>query len=224
MRSFDEIHAIAAGRKGGAVALDARLATPRSAEEIRAMPGDRWLSTMARSLFEAGFNWKVIEAKWPGFEEAFEGFAVNRVAFWHGDDMDRLLADKRIVRNGAKIDAVIANARFVQELAAEHGSAGAFFAGWPSADCAGLLAVLEARGARLGGLTGQRVLRRMGVDSFVLSPDVVARLIAEDVVTKKAPTSRRDMAAVQAAFNAWARESGRSLTEISQVLAASIDA
>jgi hypothetical protein len=63
----------------------------------------------------------------------------------------------------------------------------------------------------------------MGVDGFMLSPDVVARLIAEGVVTR-VPTARRDMAAVQDAFNTWAAQSGRSVTEISQVLAASIDA
>jgi len=223
MRPFDEIFAIAAARKGGAAALEARLSRPAPAEALRAAPDDRWLSTMARSLFEAGFNWTVIDTKWPGFEAVFEGFAVGRVAFYHDDDLDRLLADKRIVRNGAKVAAVIANARFVQEIAAEHGSFGAFVAGWLTADLAGLLDVLERQGARLGGLTGQRVLRRMGVDSFVLSPDVVARLIAEGVVAKL-PTSRRDMAAVQAAFNAWAVQSGRSLTEISQTLAASINA
>jgi 3-methyladenine DNA glycosylase Tag len=223
MRAFDEIYAIAAARKGGHDALEARLSRPRSAEDIRATPDDRWLAAMARSLFEAGFNWKVIEAKWSGFEEAFEGFPVGRVASWHGDDMDLLFADRRIVRNGAKIDAVIRNARFLTEIAAEHGSVGAFIAGWPTAEFAGLLDLFETRGARLGGLTGQRALRRMGVDSFVLSPDVVARLIAESVVAK-APSSRREMAAVQTTFNAWSAQSGRSLTEISQILAASIDA
>lgn len=223
MRAFDEIYAIAAARKGGSDTLEARLSQPRSVKDIRATPDDRWLSAMARSIFEAGFNWKVIEAKWPGFEDAFEGFPVGRVAFWHDEDLDRLMADRRIVRNGAKIEAVLANARFLQEIAAEHGSDGAFVAGWPATDYAGLLGLLESRGARLGGLTGQRALRRMGVDGFVLSPDVVARLIAENVVAK-APSSRRDMAAVQAAFNTWSAQSGRSLTEISQILAASIDA
>lgn len=222
MRPFDEIFAIAAARKGGAAALEARLTRPLPPEALRATPDDRWLSAMARSLFEAGFNWTVIDTKWPGFEAAFEGFAVNRVAFYHDEELDRLLADARIVRNGAKVAAVVENARLIQKTAAQHGSFGAFVAGWPPDDLAGLLEVLERQGARLGGLTGQRVLRRMGADSFVLSGDVVARLIAEGVIGKQ-PTSRRDMAAVQVAFNTWAAQSGRSLTEISQTLAASID-
>lgn len=63
---------------------------------------------MARSLFEAGFNWTIIGTKWSGFESAFEGFTVGPVALYHDEDLDRLLADKRIVRNGAKVAAVIA--------------------------------------------------------------------------------------------------------------------
>jgi 3-methyladenine DNA glycosylase Tag len=110
MRGFDEIFALAAGRKGGVAAREARLTRPAPYRSLRATPDDRWLSAMARSLFEAGFNWKVIAAKWAGFEEAFEGFAVDRLAFWHDADIDRLPADRRIVRNGAKIDAVLANA------------------------------------------------------------------------------------------------------------------
>jgi 3-methyladenine DNA glycosylase Tag len=223
MRSFDEIFAIAVSRKGSVAALEARLSKPLSPQQLRDVRDDRWLSAIARSLFEAGFNWKIIEAKWSGFEEAFAGFQVDRLAFWHDDDMDRLLADKRIVRNGAKIDAVIQNARMLRDIAAGHGSVAAFVAGWPADDLVGLLDRLEKRGTRLGGLTGQRALRRIGVESFVLSPDVVARLVAEGVVDK-APTSRRDLGAVQAAFNIWKAQSGRSLTEISQTLAASIDA
>ena len=61
----------------------------------------------------------------------------------------------------------------------------------------------------------------MGRDAFLLSSDVTARLIAESVVDKP-PTSKRDLAAVQAAFNTWAAQSKGSLTEIRQVLAMSV--
>ena len=221
MRSFAEIQAIAAERKGGAKALEKLLSKPLSPAALGKTTDDRWLATMAKCLFQAGFNWKVIEAKWDGFEAAFDGFEPGKVVLYHDGDLDRLLADKRIVRNGAKIAAVMDNARFVRDLAIEHGSAGKFFAAWPNKAYVELLQVLEKRGARLGGVTGQRVLRSMGRDSFILSGDVVARLIAEGVVDKE-PKSKRDMAAVQAAFNAWAAESGRSLTEISRTLAFSV--
>ena len=80
--------------------------------------------------------------------------------------------------------------------------------------------MLKKRGSRLGG-AAQFGLRFMGRDGWILSNDVVARLVAEGVIDKP-PTSRKAMAAVQSAFNAWRAESGRSLTEISRVLALSI--
>ncbi|WP_417482071.1 DNA-3-methyladenine glycosylase I [Maricaulis sp.] len=221
MRTFDEILAIAADRKGGPDALEALLSKPLPAAELAATPDDRWLSMMAKCLFQAGFHWKVIEAKWPGFEAAFEGFDPPRVSCYGDEEIDRLVSDKAIVRNGAKIMAVIENARFLTDLAAEHGSAAKFFADWPTDDFIGLMDVLAKRGSRLGGATGQRVMRWMGKESFILSKDVSARLIAEGVVAKP-PTSKRDLAAVQAAFNSWKDQSGRSLTEISRVLSMSV--
>lgn len=222
MQDFDAIYRIAADRQGGADALEARLTRPVPAAELAEVPADRWLAAMAKCLFQAGFNWSVIEKKWPGFEAAFDGFDVARVAFYHDGDMDRLLADKGIVRNAAKISAVVANARFLQDLAQEHGSAGAAFANWPNADYVDLLQLIAKRGSRLGAVTGQRMLRSMGRDSFILSPDVTARLIAEGVVDRP-PSAQRDMKAVQDAFNTWSAQSGRGLTAISQTLAFSID-
>lgn len=221
MRTFDEIYDIAAERKGSAEALETLLDTPLSDDELSAIPNDRWLSAMAKCLFQAGFNWKVIEAKWHGIEEAFDEFDPVRVAFYDDEDFDRLLSDKRIVRNGAKVEAVINNARFILALEKTSPSVGAFFAGWESTRYIELLDLLSKQGARLGALTGQRMLRMNGKDSFLLSPDVVARLVAEGIVDK-ASTSKRAMVATQGAFNIWADQSGRGLTQISQVLAFSV--
>ena len=221
MRSFDDIFAIAAERKGGRRALETLLTRPLDLRSLAALPDSDWLSAFAKCVFQAGFNWRVIEAKWLGFIDAFNDFAPQRVARYTDEDVDRLLADTRIVRNVAKIRATIENAVLFDGLAHEHGSAGAFFAAWPAHDYVGLLALLESRGARLGGATGQRALRAMGYPSFILTPDVSARLVAEKVIAKPR-SSKRDMAAVQEAFNSWSEQSGRSLTEISQVLAMSV--
>ena len=64
-------------------------------------------------------------------------------------------------------------------------------------------------------------MRFSGVDSFILSKDVTARLIAEGVIDKPAG-SKSSMTAVQNAFNTWMDQSGRSLTAISRVLALSL--
>jgi len=196
MRSFDEIYAIAAERHGGTAAIDAVLSRPARAEDLK-------------------------KSMWPVLKAAFTRMDIGRCMMLHDEDFDRLVSDRRIVRHGPKIRSVQENAVFVAELAREQGSAAAVFANWPSSDYVGLLDMLKKRGSRLGGATGQYFLRFMGVDSFILSRDVTARLIAEGVVDK-APSSKRDMAAVQDAFNQWAEQSGRSLTEISQTLARSI--
>ncbi len=222
MRTFDELFEISANRKSGADALSDMLQPPKKASELRAISDDRWLAQMTKCVFQAGFNWKVVESMWPGFEVAFHGFDTGRCAMLNDDDCDELVSDKRIVRHGTKIRSVQQNAVFVNQLAKQHGSAGAAFGGWPAEDYAGLLSMIKKRGSRLGGNTGSYFLRFMGVDSFILSRDVVARLIAEGVVEKQ-PTSQKAMASVQAAFNTWMAQSGRSLTEVSRVLAMSID-
>jgi 3-methyladenine DNA glycosylase Tag len=222
MQHFDDIYGRAAKRKGGEDALNAQLGAPKPHDALAAIPDDRWLSCMTRCIFQAGFNWKVVQSMWPGFEAAFQGFDLDHCTFMQDEDFDRLVSDKRIVRHGAKIRTVQKNAIFLDEFAADHDRAGQAFAAWPTEDYIGLLSVLKKRGARLGGNTGPYFLRFMGVDGFILSRDVVARLIAEDVVDK-APTSQKALRAVQEAFNTWQAQSSRSLTEISRVLAFSID-
>lgn len=220
MRSFDEIFAISAARHGGPDALKAKLTKPRPLAELAALPDHRWLSVLTRCVFQSGFNWKVIEAKWNGFEAAFDGFDPERCACIDDESFDALLRDTRIVRNGAKIAAVRDNAALLVEMRAE-GGAGQVLGGWPSADFIGLLDLLATRGSRLGGMTGQYAMRFAGRDAFILSRDVTARLVAEGVIDRPAG-SRAAMRAVQAAFNTWMDQSGRSLSEISRVLAMSL--
>ena len=220
MRDFNELFAIAADRKGGQAALEALLPTPLSAVELTAIPEDRWLAQFTKSIFQAGFNWKVIENKWPGFEEAFNGFDVNRCAFLNDDAFDDLLRNKAVVRNGMKLRTVIDNAIFIQELR-DQGGIGKVIGNWPATDFIGLLDLLKKRASRLGGMSAAYSLRFMGVDSFILSQDVTARLIAEGVIDKPA-TSKTAQKAIQAAFNTWMDQSGRGLTQISRVLAMSV--
>lgn len=223
MRSFSEIEQLAADRKGGQDALNALLADhqPVAAKDLKALGDDRWLSRFTRCVFQAGFNWKVIDTKWPGFEEAFHGFDVPFLAFQPDEFFEALASDTRIVRNGAKIRSVQNNARFLADLAKEHGSASAFFADYPASDQTGLMELLKKRGDRLGGNTGQYALRFMGKESFILSRDVLAALKRENVIDNDS-LSKKNLAAIQAAFNEWKAASGRNLNEISRILAFSI--
>lgn len=221
MRHFSELLEISANRHGGIDAFEATLEKPKSTEELAQTPDDRWLACMTRCIFQAGFNWKVVENMWPGFEQVFHGFDVGRCLMLSDEELDNMVSDKRIIRNGMKIRTVRDNAVFLAAVAEEYGSAGKAFGGWPGEDYIGVLQMLKKRGARLGGVSGQYFLRFMGVDSFILSRDVTARLIAEGVIDK-APTSQKAMQAVQDAFNTWKAQSGRSFTEISKTLAYSI--
>ena len=75
---------------------------------------------------QAGLSWLTILNKRAAFRAAFADFAVDRVAAFGPPDIERLLADPRIVRNRLKIAAAIDNARSIQALRQAHGS----FAGW----------------------------------------------------------------------------------------------
>ena len=221
MQDFDAIYSIAADRKGGAKAFEETLPAPKKPKELAAIPDDRWLSTMSKCIFQAGFNWKVVENKWPDFEDVFHGFDIGRNGFLTDEEIGELVSNARIIRHGKKIMSIRENAQFLGELAREHGSAAKIFAEWPSEDYVGLLELLKKRASRLGGNTAQYFLRFMGVDSFIFSRDVVAALIREGVIDKN-PSSKRDQLKVQEAFNSWRAESGRPLGHISRVLACSV--
>ena len=222
MRSFAELYDRAAARKGGVKALEALIPKSKSKAALARITDDRWLAEMTKSVFQAGFVWRVVEKKWPDFERAFKGFDPHAVAYLSDEDVERLVTDPTIIRHHKKILSTRENATFILDLAAEHGSAAEFFATHPSNDYVGLLEALKKRASRMGGTSAQYFLRRMGKDSFVLSRDVVKVLIAEAIVTKS-PTAKRDMTAVQQAFNSWCEESGRNLTSVSRVLAMSTE-
>ena len=81
-----------------------------------------YLEVLSKAVFESGMNWKVIESKWPGFLEAFDGFDPVKVASYSPADTDRLLADPRIIRNGRKVEATIHNAAAMVAIEKEYGS------------------------------------------------------------------------------------------------------
>jgi 3-methyladenine DNA glycosylase Tag len=219
---FKTIRARAERRKGGAGAL-ARLLPPKPDPDwLAQLKDDRVLAEMSKRLFSAGFAWSVIEAKWPGFEEAFLGFAPGPLSLKPDEYWDGLTKDARIVRNAAKIMSVRANASFVREIAKEHGSFGKMLAGWPPSDEIGLLAMLSKRGSRLGGNTGQMLLRFLGWDAFVMSKDVIACLRDAGLDLGEEVKSKRDLAKVQAQFNDWAKETGLPYVHLSRICAMSI--
>ena len=193
MRSFEEILGLAAQHHGSPEQVLERAANEFAIADPASVPDDRYLAEMAKAVFSAGFSWKVIRNKWPGFEAAFDGFQPNRVSFYSDEDLDRLLSDAAIVRNGQKITATIANARFIVAEAKTHGSFGGFLAAWPDEDQAGLLAYLGKNGS-----PAQYFLRFSGYDAWIASKDVCAALVRENVRSPQdgaEKTRRRDQRA-----------------------------
>jgi len=83
----------------------------------RPVRDDRGLyERLCLEAFQSGLSWLTILRKREAFREAFAGFEIERVAGFGQRDVKRLLADAAIVRNRAKIDAAIANARAATEL------------------------------------------------------------------------------------------------------------
>lgn len=222
MRKFDQILDLAAAHHGSHEQVLALAGNEHAVADLTSVSDDRYLAEMAKAVFSAGFSWKVIRNKWPGFESAFDGFQPNRVAFYADEDLDRLLSDAAIVRNGQKITATIENARFLTATAKEHGSFGAFLAAWPAEDQAGLLAYLGKHGSRLGGATAQYVLRFSGYDAWISSRDVCAALMREGVLEKPAATSKTALKAIDAAISDLHSQSGLPRATLSRLLALSV--
>jgi DNA-3-methyladenine glycosylase I len=83
----------------------------------RAVRGDDALyERITLEAFQSGLSWLTILRKREGFRRAFAGFSIDAVAEFGDDDVGRLMGDAGIVRNRAKIDAALANARAARAL------------------------------------------------------------------------------------------------------------
>ena len=76
---------------------------------------DALFERLTLEAFQSGLSWITILRRREGFRAAFAGFEIAKVATFGEADRDRLLLDPRIIRNRAKIDATMANARVLAE-------------------------------------------------------------------------------------------------------------
>jgi DNA-3-methyladenine glycosylase I len=76
--------------------------------------------------FQSGLSWRTILVKRENFRAAFRGFDFNKIARFTGAHVERLMQDAGIVRHRGKIEAVINNAKRVQELIKQEGSLAAY--------------------------------------------------------------------------------------------------
>ncbi len=218
MKKFKLIQETATKRKGGKKEINKLLNRPSTHGELLEVSDERYLAQMTRCVFNAGFHWRVISAKWNGFEEAFHQFDIGQLLTKSPDEWEAYVEDTRIIRNWQKIQTVFHNAAMVDDIAAEHGSFGEFFAQWPVADQVGLMKYLHKHGARLGGKTAQWFIRFTGKDSFMLSDDVITALLANGLDIHPNASSLRDLKRIQQTFNDWQDETGLPMTHLSKIL------
>ena len=83
---------------------------------------DELFGRLMLEVFQAGLSWRTVLYKREALRRAFAGFDPVRVAAFGEEDVRRLLADPALIRNRAKIEAVIANARACLAIRARYGS------------------------------------------------------------------------------------------------------
>lgn len=222
MTSFQTLYELAAINKGSPAMLEQVLPLTATSKELSKITDDRYLSMMTRCIFRAGFVWRIIDYKWPGFENAFANFNPLAVAHFSDERLEQLAQDTTIVRHFTKIVAVRNNAVYVLDQQRRHGSFAAFIADWPTEDIVGLWLELKKQGSRLGGNSGPMMLRSMGKDTFLITKDVCDALVHHGFIDKFSVNSQRDLRRVQDIFNSLCEQSGRSLSEVSRILACTV--
>lgn len=215
---FQHIYERAAHRKGGVEQLESIVRSPLSVEELSQITDDRWLAAFTEKVFQCGISWEVVRKKWPNFEEVFFNFNIEKMLLLPNEMWEQKAQDPRIIRHLTKVMTIPANAAMINAAKQDANSFAEMVAHWPSENITELWTHLKKHGKRLGGNTGAYTLRQMGKDTFILSSDVEAHLRNTGIIDSGRDTKRAQLAATKA-FNQWQQESGRSLSEISQIIA-----
>ena len=222
METFQKIYQRASDRKGGESALVLLLGEGHQDHLLSHLSDDRFLSAFTKKIFQSGFVWRVVENKWPNFEESFFNFDIEKILMMPEEMLERKASDPKIIRNFNKVKTIKANAQMIFDVqhsdSDDHTSFAKFIACWPSEDIIGLWAYLKKHGQRLGGNTGPYALRALGKDTFILSRDVEAYFRSHDLISGGIQT-KSSLATIQSTFNQWQQESDLSLCQLSRLVA-----
>lgn len=93
-----------------------------------------YLEAMSAAIFTSGISWKVVDAKWDGIREAFGDFGPEEVAAYTPNDVERLMADPRVIRNRKKIEALVENAGEIIVVDREYGGFAKYLASFADND------------------------------------------------------------------------------------------
>lgn len=221
LEPFSQILARAAERKGSEDYVLEIAGGSLPDDMLAQIPDDRWLAAFTKQVFQSGFVWRVVEDKWAGFEDVFFQFDIEKMLMMPDEMWEAKCKDERIIRNGKKVMTIKNNAQMIYEIAAEYGSFGQWLAKWPKDNIIDLWAFLKKHGDRLGGNTGPYALRRMGVDTFIISQDNEAYFRAYKLI-EGGISSKKNHKIIQQCFNQWQEQTQLDYTTLSRVLSYSV--
>ncbi len=135
---------------------------------------DGYLESMSKVVFSAGLNWSVVDKKWPDIKKLFSNFNVGEVAKYDFKDIDKLLKDVRMIRSGGKINAIVNNARAIEEVEKKFGSMRKYLEQMEKLGIELLLKDLKKRFSYLGASTAIMFLYGVGQESKELEKIMVA--------------------------------------------------
>ena len=161
--SYANLYEVACSRKGGGDVVESLLPTIATKGHLSGLGSDRYLAEFTRKVFQSGFVWRIVNNKWPQFEEVFWEFDIERLLMMPDDMLERKASDPGIIRNFSKVKTVLDNAVMIADTERrEDKTFGEFIAGWPDDDIVSLWLFLKKHGSRLGGNTGPYALRTLG--------------------------------------------------------------
>ncbi len=222
MKSFESIYEKAVDRCDGEKAVENILPKSRTIKQLKKLSDAFCLSNMTCRIFQAGLNRKMIDNKWPAFEEVFHQFDVDVVRMMSNEQLEALMNEKRIVRHWGKIQSVRYNAQAIYDMNVEQDGFVNILAEWPSDNIVAFWDVLKKQFKQLGGASGPYFLRRVKKDSFLLTGDVIRAMMAWGAIDE-VPKNKKQKQHVQNCMNEWHAESGRAYCQISMILALSVD-
>lgn len=96
------------------VRIKKRIYKPKSDNEF--------FEQLSHIVFIIGFNYQIVEKRWPGIKKAFGNFDIGKVSGYGDKDFQRIMKSKAMIKNKRKIRFIMENARICKDIQKEFGS------------------------------------------------------------------------------------------------------
>ncbi len=222
MSDFKTVREAAIARLGSEAALRKRIPKVKSRKALKSADDRFYFNIISFRVFSTGLKRSMVEGKWPAFQEVFRDFEPRRVRAMNDEDLEALMNDTRIIRHWGKIRATHHNSGAICQVAEEFGGFGAYIADWPAEDIDGLWLDLSKRFKHLGGRSAPLVLRFVGKDTYMPSPDAI-RALRHFALYDGDGKGKREMRKIGGIITDLAKTNGKRLSEISMTLAVAVD-